>query len=465
MDTSGSMLLHTMRPSRTRAKRPCCTMALTRLFVPYALPQAVQTATVARTLMRGRVGAGLGGMTDYIARDPRTGKPINVGGEGKVARVKARPRGRWARLEQDHILGLATGRRAPFSMMQDGVRVLFDRKDGVEALVLVKGRRAQEAHDALTEACMDDDPAIRIAALGAMPEVAEQRSGDLFDHLSVMLDDPVAEVRSAANQALEAMTPVFPSGVENILVNALRSRDPALARAAWQGLRAMGDTWPGVVCVHVDSLLLEDDEGLRRDASKALQKVVASAGHEAWDLVSWALADEDVEVRRNASACLPRLIGPAPRMAVILAEKTLYDDDARVRDKALQVLQRVDLDAGRAKGIIVAGTAHPRVEVRKACLEMLPRFMGEDDLRAFAMDRIQHETNEDLRGLLIGMVTDISIEGTEEQKNRFLAPAEPVPQLDLEIAAAHEHELGLLGTPVIVEERPSHGDVDEGQQR
>jgi len=415
--------------------------------------------------MRGRVGAGSGEMSDYIARDPRTGKPINVGGGRKVARVKARPRGHWARLDQEQVLGLATGRRASFSMMQDGVRRSFDRKDGVEALVLVKGRRAQEAHDALTEACMDDDPSIRIAALGAMPEVAEQRSGELFDHLSVMLDDPDPKVRSAANHALEVMTPVFPSGVENILVNALRSRDASLAQAAWKGLRAMGETWPGVVCVHVDSLLLEDDASLRRDASKTLQKVVASAGHEAWDLVSWALADEDVEVRRNAAACLPRLIGPAPRMAVILAEKTLYDEDGRVRDKALQVLQRVDLDAGRAKGIIVAGTAHPRVEVRKACLEMLPRFMGEDDLRAFAMDRIQQEADEELRGMLAGMVADVSIEGTEEQKNRFLAPAEPVPQLDLEVAAAQEQELGLLGKPVLADDAPPSGAPDEGQQR
>ena len=414
--------------------------------------------------MNGRVGAGPGPMTDYIARDPRTGKPINVGGGGKGPRVKARQRGRWAKLGQDEVLDLATGRRDSLRRIVDGEPLNFVRLDGIEALVLVKGRRAQEAHDALAEACMDDDPKIRVAALHAMPEVAEQRSGELFDHLSVMLDDPDASVRREACRSLEAMTPVFPSGVEDILVNALRSKDPELAKSAWAGLGAMGETWPSVVCVHVDSLLLEDEDHLRRQGAKALQKVIAKAGHEAWDLVGWALADDDVEVRRNAAACLPRMIGPAPRMAVILAEKTLYDEDGRVRDKALQVLKRVDLDAGRAKSIIVAGTAHALPEVRRACLEMLPRFMGEDDLRAFAQDRLQLEKDASLRAMLLNMASDAALEGSEDEKNRFLAPAEPVPQLDMEVVAAQEQELGLLGRPVMTEQPPEEGPAEDQQR-
>ena len=66
------------------------------------------------------------------------------------------------------------------------------------------------------------------------------------------------------------MTPVFPSGVEDSLVNALRSSDTRLSKAAWEGLRVMGESWPSVVCVHVDSLLLEDAVHLRKEAARLL---------------------------------------------------------------------------------------------------------------------------------------------------------------------------------------------------
>ena len=44
-----------------------------------------------------------------------------------------------------------------------------------------------------------------------MPEVAEQKSGELFDYLSVLLDDEDQKVSKVASQTLEIMTPVFPS--------------------------------------------------------------------------------------------------------------------------------------------------------------------------------------------------------------------------------------------------------------
>ena len=395
-------------------------------------------------LMRGGVGAGPKPMAEYIARDPRTGKPIEVATVVKRAQVEEGRRGAWSRLNPSQVLDLATGRTEVLELMLDGERQQFSRIDGVEGLVLAKGVHANAAYEALIEACMDDDSDVRCAALSAMPEVAQQRSDELFDHLSVLIDDPVDAVRDAACDALRRMTPVFPSGVEDTLVNALRSPDKRLSKAAWEGLRVMGESWPSVVCLHVDSLLLEDDANLRKEAARVLQRVVARAGHQGWDLVTWALADEEVIVRREAARCLPKLVNPAPKMAVILAEKVLYDTDAKVRNRALKVLERVDMGGSRARSIVLAGTRHDVVDIRRACVEMLHRFMGEEDQRIFAQERLQVEQDPGIRLLLEEMAFDPEIEGSEAQKNRFLAPAEPVPQLDREVVQAMEQAIGLL---------------------
>ena len=422
-----------------------------------------------RMLMRGGVGAGPKHMADYIARDPRTGKPIEVATVVQRARVEEGRRGAWSRLTPAQVLDLATGRTDVLNLMLDGERRSFTRLDGVEGLVLAKGVHANAAYDALIEACMDDDAKIRRAALMAMPEVAQQRSDEVFDHLSVLIDDPEDSVRAAACDALRRMTPVFPSGVEDSLVNALRSTDSRLSKAAWEGLRVMGDSWPSVVCVHVDSLLLEDAVHLRKEAARLLGRVVARAGHQGWDLVTWALADEEVVVRREAAKCLPKLVNPAPKMAVLLAEKVLYDPDATVRGRALKVLERVDLGGSRARSIVLAGTRHAIVDVRRACVEMLHRFMGEDEQRSFAQDRLQAEKDPGIRALLMEMIFDPEIDGSEDQKNRFLAPAEPVPLLDREVAQAMEQPIGML-EPERTEAPPVGPDApeppnDEGQQR
>jgi hypothetical protein len=68
------------------------------------------------------------------------------------------------------------------------------------------------------------------------------------------------------------------------------------------------------------------------------------------------------------------------------------------------------------------------------------------------------------------MVFDPEIEGSEAEKNRFLAPAEPVPQLDREVAQAMEQAIGLLQpepseeppAPAMPEGEPSQ---DDGQHR
>ena len=83
-------------------------------------------------LMRGGVGAGPKPMADYIARDPRTGKPIEVATVVQRAQVEEGRRGAWSRLTPTQVLDLATGRSDVLNVMLDGERRSFTRLDGVE---------------------------------------------------------------------------------------------------------------------------------------------------------------------------------------------------------------------------------------------------------------------------------------------------------------------------------------------
>ena len=61
-------------------------------------------------------------MADYIARDPRTGKPIEVATVVQRAQVEEGRRGAWSRLNPAQVLDLATGRTDVLNLMLDGER-------------------------------------------------------------------------------------------------------------------------------------------------------------------------------------------------------------------------------------------------------------------------------------------------------------------------------------------------------
>ncbi|DAC34076.1 MAG TPA: hypothetical protein HA286_07230, partial [Candidatus Poseidoniaceae archaeon] len=94
----------------------------------------------------------------------------------------------------------------------------------------------------------------------------------------------------------------------------------------------------------------------------------------------------------------------------------------------------------------------------------------EEDQRSFAQDRLQVEQDPGIRALLMEMIFDPEIDGNEQQKNRFLAPAEPVPQLDREVAQAMEQPIGLLEPEPVASMEPSPAEgpeppEEDGQQR
>ena len=78
---------------------------------------------------------------------------------------------------------------------------ILTREDGILGLTRLKGHKAMEAHTSLLKALEDDNPSVRVSALKALPEVATQKSDELFDWLSVLLDDDDLSVRKAVKHS------------------------------------------------------------------------------------------------------------------------------------------------------------------------------------------------------------------------------------------------------------------------
>jgi hypothetical protein len=186
---------------------------------------------------------------------------------------------------------------------------------------------------------------------------------------------------------------------------------------------------------------------LRRSAAGLLRRVLSKGGAAAWDLIGWALEDEDVETRRQASKCLVPLAHREQRIATILAERAILDSDSKVMLSAIKCIEVLDTDHGRARDLVLAGCSHKNTSVRLACVKILPRLMGDDILRNHCNALLREETDPTIRNELKQMTFDAQIEGTEDQKNAFLAPAPKVPEIDREIAESQGKTVGLEELP------------------
>ena len=380
---------------------------------------------------------------EYIARDPRTGLPIAVAKQRKSVKKMKVESGPWVTLSDEEVFSLLKGEIETASVRWKDQTISLGRVYAIRALGRFHGVRVHQAHSLLI-ACLESDVVEdRIAALEVLPEVAVLKSDELFDWLSVLLDDQDINVRKAASQCLTITSPVFPSGVSSILANELRSPIKYRMDAAWAGLSGLCETWPEVVVDHVDSLLLEEDMKLRKKATALLKKIVNKGGSPVWDLISWSLNDAEVEVRRVAAKNLPSLARKESRMATLFAERALSDSDSEVRLSAIKAVQVLDTDHGRARDLVVRGTTSKDLKVRSACVELLPRLFGEEILRTMAEELLNTETDKKIIASLKEMTFDASLDGTEAQKNAQLAPSAPVPALDREVAEAHGHRVGL----------------------
>ena len=394
----------------------------------------------------------------YIARDPRTGEPIEMGGEVHSDVDYEPVIGQWSALIAADAMSLAEGSLLTRTVRWKGKSYEMTRKDGVRALSGVPKNMILPAHQLLLKAFEDEDPAVRKAALEVLPEFAVRRSDELFDWLSVLLDDDHAGVQKAASEALARAAPTFPSGVRSSLANELRSSDPRRRKSAWKGLESLTKTWPDVVADHLDSLFMEPEVELRIKAAKMLNSIVGRKSSVVWDLAAWALNDEEPLVRRAVAKSLPRLAKQDVRMGTVLAERAIVDPDADVRLSALKAIEKLNRGHGRARDLILSGARSNDLRVRRSCIALLPKLMSDDDLRILVDDLLKTETDEALAKTLLRYRFDAMLEGTEDQKNAGLAPALPVPELDKEIMLALGKPVGLM--PPTGFTQPSTDDVE-----
>ncbi|MDP6011001.1 MAG: hypothetical protein QF707_04330 [Candidatus Poseidoniaceae archaeon] len=369
-------------------------------------------------------------------------------------------RGPWSSIPVDDILPLATGQIESLTVIFEGRENRIGRPAGIRALPRLVSGPVQEMHAALVQGLSAENPELRMASIEVFPVCAMRQSEALFDILAELLDDDILMVRQAASKCLGEIAPDFPSGTDTLLHIELRHEIKNRRVEAWKGLRALCQRWPEVAADHIDRLIREEEVALRRDAASLLARLVKRSGAKIWDLIIWSLQDEDDEVRRRAANTLRPLAEHHPKVALLMAESALFDSDEKVRAKVLKCLTILDSSSMRLKTLISDGCRVADVEVRRACIAMIPRLYSQDSARDLATELLKQETDAGLRKELEELIVDQQLEGDERTKNAFLAPAEPVPARDREIIASME-DAPMLDESQMMLPSKSEGPADE----
>ncbi len=367
-------------------------------------------------------------MRDYIARDPRTGKPLRTGKRGrKNLDLAYKPaEGAWDSIPLDRILPLARGEIELHSVYWRDKERLMRQQDAVRALPRIRGRDFLEAHAALQSALGSLDPRLRIAGLASLPYCALNHTETLFEHLHELLEDVDDEVQKAAQKCLVIVAPVFPSVTEETMRRELRHEQKPRRNSAFEALKQVAASWPEVAELHIDELIREEEGELRGMAAALLSRLAKHKSATLWDLIGWCLQDEAVIVRRHAARALLPLADHAPKITQIALEIAFFDEDEAVRNSALKASKKLDPHSFRMQRLISDGTRHSDRNIRLSCIKMLPIIMVDAEARIQATELLEQETDPEIRILLQELMIDDSLEGTEAEKNAYLAPAEKV---------------------------------------
>ena len=362
-------------------------------------------------------------MPEYIARDPRTGLPIRKASSrsGRNLGPLTPPLGRWAVIPLDKIIPLAKSDLAAAEIPLGDGGGFATRNDAIVALHRVSEERLNSAHETLSEAIDDDDPAVRLSAITGLPRMMLRKSENLMYQLIVRLGDSDADVSELAWETLERIAPIFPSSSELCLEDLLRRPNQTDRTRAFRVLKAISREWVEAGCQHLESLMKEEDVDLRRRSAKLLRIVTERGGAVGWDLIAWALEDTDSNVRSSGADCLPKLASAEPRIAAILVEASLGEKDSTVRMKILRAIKSLDMQNPRVAKLIIDGAGDQDIRLRKACIDQLSVVLTGTDLRETAGELARTEKDPELKRRLEALAFDPEMEGTEEEKNRFLA--------------------------------------------
>jgi hypothetical protein len=360
------------------------------------------------------------------------------------------PEGAWDSIPLDRIIPLASGDLEIHSVIWRDKERLMRQHDAIRALPRIRGRDQLDAHAALEGALGSIDTRLRIAGLASLPYCALLHTENLFEHLHELLEDVDSDVQKAAQKCLITVAPVFPSVTEETMRRELRLEDKPRRTSAFEALKQVADSWPEVAELHIDELIREEEGELRGMAAAILPRLAKHKSATLWDLIGWCLQDEAVVVRRHAARALLPLADHAPKITQIALEIAFFDDDEAVRNSALKASKKLDPNSFRMQRLITDGTRHSDRNIRLSCIKMLPIIMVDAEVRIQASELLEQETDSEIRKLLEELMIDDSLEGTEAQKNAYLAPAEKV-EVD-------EGSMSLPPAPVVlqseVQEKP-----------
>ncbi|MBN16639.1 MAG: hypothetical protein CMB37_00560 [Euryarchaeota archaeon] len=412
-------------------------------------------------------------MKEYIARDPKTGKPLRSGRKRRhgVDLAYKPGDGPWDAIPLNEVIPLAKGKTDLISVSWRDNERLMRQSDGIRALPRIRGSNQGLAHEALDGALNSLDPRHRVAGLESLPYCALQQSSTLFDHLHELLEDVDRSVQKAAQKCLIISAPVFPSATEETLRRELRVGDQLRRKSAFEALKQVADAWPEVAELHIDELIREEDGEIRGLAASLLSRLTRHKSATLWDLIGWCLEDESVTVRRHAARALVPLAEHAPKITQIALEIALFDVDEKVRSSALKASKKLDPNSFRMQRLILDGTRHSDRNVRISCIKMLPVIMVDAEVRIHATELRPQETDKEIIQLLENLMIDESLEGTEAEKNAFLAPAEKAPVDENSLATpppsqtpVSEPEKRTISTRPDPSRRPTQDEIFYGEE-
>ncbi|MEC8979594.1 MAG: HEAT repeat domain-containing protein [Candidatus Thermoplasmatota archaeon] len=373
---------------------------------------------------------------DYVARDPRTGKRISTGKRAKHVQKAAfsAPEGPWKSLLPEQIRDLLDRKVSSVEVSYMDERQLLDRFDAIRGMPSLPRKDDEYVHRMVLDGLCSRSAEERIACLDVFLVISLRETDEMMEMLDVMVDDPEPRVRTHARKVLIDTAPIFPSALRDTIARLVRSEERSARNDGFNALNQAARQWPEVGVHHLDELIREDEVDLRRRSARVLKSIAQRAGGAGWDLIGWTLDDEDSEVRRIASRTLPMLAESAPNIAQIMIEETLFDEDDEVRQNSLKALGRMDKDDSRTRTLILDGCRHNDAKIRMSCVKMLPIILGEVERRQTALELLMDETDSSIRNRLENMARDLAIEGTESERNRFLAP---LPKVEMEDGTEH----------------------------
>jgi HEAT repeat protein/lysophospholipase L1-like esterase len=260
----------------------------------------------------------------------------------------------------------------------------------LHALAL-RGPSAADAVPALRALLEEPGPQFRAAAARALGQIGPPPATAAAAALARRLDDPDADVRHRAEEALHAIHPA-PDHCLGELTRILETPAASGREEAARIVGAMGPEARGAVEALVVTLR-DERVAVREEAVSALGQIGPDAAAAAPALLARI---HDPDLRWRVVDALGAL-GPGASAAVPALAAALEDESGDVRRLAARALGRIGPAARSAAPRLVNALGDRRDDVRLAAARALPRVDADPKLARPALEKLLHGPNDAVR--------------------------------------------------------------------